>query len=57
MEVPPGFSSKVTEGKFYKLEKALYGLKQSPTAVWSVIKCCLSLNKQSHAILRYSNVL
>jgi hypothetical protein len=32
MEIPPGFSSRETEGKVCKLKKSLYGLKQSPRA-------------------------
>ena len=32
MDVPPGFSSHITEGKVCKLKKTLYGLKQSPRA-------------------------
>ena len=32
MEIPPDFSSQITEGKVCKLKKSLYGLKQSSSA-------------------------
>jgi hypothetical protein len=32
MEIPPGFNTRMTEGKVCKLKKSLYGLKQSPRA-------------------------
>lgn len=51
MDVSPGFSSLVTEGKVCQLKKALYGLKQSPRAWFDkFLKAMLRFGyKQSHA--------
>lgn len=51
MDIPPGFSSQITDGKVCRLKKALYGLKQSPRAWFGrFLHAMLKIGyKQSHA--------
>lgn len=41
MEIPPGFGTSQTHGKFLRLRKSLYGLKQSPWAWFDQFHCAM----------------